>query len=111
MRTPMVVLAILMLGLPCTPLAQQWETVPAARAGERAATGNEGDASGPVARESAPPRSLMGMAMAILIESAERSGRQPKEPVKPAEDRAPVPADPAGNQGAAAEQVAVQTVP
>lgn len=111
MRTPVVVLAILMLGPPSTLLAQQREPAPAARVDEHATAGSDGMASGQVARHAAP-RSLMGTAMAVLIESAERSARQAAKPAKAAEDtRTPAPSGPAKIDQAAPGQVVVQTTP
>lgn len=117
MRTPVVVLVIAMLALPAAPLAQQREPESPA-VGGAAATDT---ASEPAARKPAARRSLMGMVMATLIESAEQSGRQASTPPpKPAASVAhvPVPADPAAIDGAAADdqatasaQVAVQAVP
>jgi hypothetical protein len=106
MRTPAVVLAIAMLALPSTPLAQQREATPAAATDDRATP-----ASDPASRQAAAPRSLMGTVMTILIESAERSGRQAAERAKagPADSRPSV--DPEASDEAAAERVAVQAVP
>jgi len=114
MRRSVVVLAIAMLALPSTLPAQQREEASAATSDSRA-TDRRASASEPAARKSAAPRSLMGMVMATLIDSAQQSERQgAAQPHKTAAPAASAPAPTTGTATAnapAAEQVAVQAVP
>ncbi|MFC5576854.1 hypothetical protein ACFPOA_02355 [Lysobacter niabensis] len=112
MRRPVVVLAIAiaMLALPSTPRAQQREEASATTIANRA---TDGSASDPAARKS--PKSLMGMMMATLIDSAQRSEstqqseRQPAaQPPAASAARTPTPTT---DTATADAQVAVQTVP
>ena len=112
MRTPVVVLAIALLALPSTLFAQQRE--PAPPTADSAAANTAPDAA---PRQGAAPKSLMGMVMATLIESAEQR-QAPTQRTKPTAldaTRAPVQTATATtdepDEAAPAEQVAVQTVP
>lgn len=109
---PVVVLAISMLVLPATLRAQR---EPAAPTTERAAADTTPDTTPPKA---AAPRSLMGMVMATLIESAEQrqASTQQAQSAASGATGAPVQAaaavtEPADEAAPAEQQVAVQTVP
>ena len=113
---PVVVLAISMLVLPATLRAQR---EPAAPTTDRAAADTTPDTTPP---KVAAPRSLMGMVMATLIESAEQRQASTQASTQQAQSAAsgatgePVQAaaavtEPADEAAPAEQQVAVQTVP
>lgn len=114
MRRSMLVLAFAALAVPSMLCAQQTQRDSASAALDTAPSA----APMQVTRNANPPRSLMGMVMAVLIQSAEQQSAAQRDPAtRPPSDRntgaepRPDAAQPPEQASRASEQVAVQAEP